>query len=273
MTVEVRMRRWMSVGWLLAMVLTAAPFALAQSGDKKLATAIADLTALKKRMGSAETRTRVDALHQAWSIALSIPDADAKLLAIDLLKEPVGSSSDHIRMPAVYAIAEIANSSGDVRVKTRALGALAEPLNADQVPIRDVAIDAVNSIARSANVASAAVAALEPPTNSGNNGVRIPAINALVRAVVGRNDSAASEAAMDLLAKGPLESAAVTGGMEVRMMALAALEKIGVDATSVQSKAKAMGLLQSYASRGGWEPEAKKRAQEAADRVKATIKE
>ena len=42
---------------------------------------------------------------------------------------------------------------------------------------------------------------------------------------------------------------------------------------TVKVKAKAMGLLQSYATRGGWEPEAKKRAQDAADRVKATIKE
>jgi hypothetical protein len=175
-------------------------------------------------------------------------------------------------MPAVYAIAEIANSSSDTRVKTSALSALKEPLNAEQVPIRVVAIDAVNSIARSPGLAAAAVSALAPPVRSGNNGVRIPAINALVHAVVGRQDPAASEAALDLLME-PLKSAAAIGGMEVRMMAVAAMEKIGVDAASIKVKAKAMGLLQSFTTAGGWETEAKRRAQEGAERVQATVKE
>ena len=56
------------------------------------------------------------------------------------------------------------------------------------------------------------------------------------------------------------------------MMAVAALEKIGVDAADVAAKAKAMGLLQAYAARGGWEQEAKRRAQDAAAKVQATLK-
>ena len=267
------MRRWMPAGWFLIITLGMAVAAPAQSDQKKLAAAYAELTALKTKVGHPDTRTRVDALHRAWSIALDFPESDVKLQALQLLRDPVNSGSDHIRMPAVYAIAEIANSSGDNRVKTQALSALAGPLNAEQVPIRDAAIDAVNQIARAPGLAAATVTALGPPVQSGNNGVRIPAINALVRAVVGREDATASEAAMDLLVAGPLQSSAAIGGMEVRMMAVAAMEKIGVDVASVKAKAKAMGLLQSYATRGGWEPEAKKRAQDAAERVKATIKE
>ena len=267
------MRRWMSAGWILVITLAAASAAQAQSDQKKLASALAELTALKTKVGHPDTRTRVDALHRAWSIALDFPESDVKLQALQLLRDPANSGSDHIRMPAVYAIAEIPNSSGDVRVRQDALSALSGPLNAEQVPIRDAAIDAVNHISRAPGLAAATVTALAPPIQSGNNGVRMPAINALVRAVVGRQDPAASEAALDLLAKGPIQSSAAIGGMEVRMMAVAAMEKIGVDVATVTVKAKAMGLLQSYATRGGWEPEAKKRAQDAADRVKATIKE
>ena len=112
---------------------------------------------------------------------------------------------------------------------------------------------------------------LAEPIRSGDNGVRIPAINALVRAVEGRGNPAASQAAVDLLEE-PLKSAAGIGGMEVRMMAVAAMEKVGIDAGDVGVKAKAMGLLQAYAGRNGWEPEAKKRAQDAAARVQATVR-
>lgn len=266
------MRCWMAVAWILTSSLTAASPASAQASQKSIATALAELTANKSRMGDPDTRTRVDALHRVWTIALALPDTDVKLMAIDLLREPVGSASDHIRMPAVFAIAEIANSSGDARVKIRALVSLAEPMNASQVPIRDVAIDAVNSIARSPGVAAAAVTALAPAVKSGNNGVRIPAINALVRAVEGSQDPSASQAALDLLAAA-LDSSAMIGGMEVRMMAVAAMEKIGLGTADVGAKAKAMGLLQAYASRGGWEPEARTRAQEAAGAIQASVRQ
>ena len=159
-------------------------------------------------------------------------------------------------------------------MKGRALTSLGEPLQASQVPIRDVAIDAVNSITRSARpgqVSLAAVTALTPAVRSGNNGVRIPAINAVVRAVEGSRNQAAYQAAIDALVA-PLESSAAIGGMEVRMMAVAAMEKIGMDASDAGTKAKAMGLLQAYAARGGFEPEARRRAQEAAARIQASLK-
>ena len=235
---------------------------------------MADLIALKDKVGNADSRVRVDALHRVWALGLGAGDSEIKLTAIGLLVEPAGSSSDHIRMPAVYAIADIANSTDDPRVKTRALGALAEPLQSSQVPIRNVAIDAVNQITRSVrggDVTLAAVRSLGEPVRSTNNGVRIPAINALVRVVEGRGHTPSYQAAIDLLAS-PLESNAVIGGMEVRMMAVAALERIGRDASDVGTKAKAMGLLQAYSARSGWEPEARKRAQEAASRIEATAK-
>jgi hypothetical protein len=98
----------------------------------------------------------------------------------------------------------------------------------------------------------------------------MPAINALVQAVVGRMDSAASQAAMDLLV-GPLDSSAAIGGMEVRMKAVAAMEKIGIDANDLKAKAKAMGRLETYTEKDSWEPEARARARDAAKRVQDTI--
>ena len=237
------------------------------------APAMAQLIALRDKVGAADTRVRVSAMHTVWTVALSTGDVQAKTTAIDLLGEPVGSASDHIRMPAIYAIAEIANSTDSLPVKIRALQQLAEPLKASQVPIRDVAIDAVNSITRSTRdpgIAMPAVRALTRVAQSGNNGVRIPAINALVRAVEGRGDAAASQAAVDVLTAA-LDASAAIGGMEVRMMAVVAMERIGRDTTDIGVKAKSMGLLQAYASRGGWEPEARHRAQEAAAAVQASL--
>lgn len=259
------------------MVLPLAALCLAvghAAAQDTLATQLGNLMSLRDKVGDADTRVRVDALHRVWRIALNSPHSDVKVTAIDLLKEPLGSASDHIRMPAAYAIAEIANSTDDQNVKLRALTALNEPLNASQVPIRDVAIDVANSITRSAragDLALAAVTALGPPVRSGNNGVRIPAINALVRAVEGSQSEAAYRAALDLLVA-PLDSGSLIGGLEVRMMALLAVEHIGLDASDVATKAKAVGLAQSYASRGGWEPEANRRAQEAAAAIQASIK-
>jgi hypothetical protein len=89
--------------------------------------------------------------------------------------------------------------------------------------------------------------------------------------VEGSRNQAAYQAAMDLLVA-PLESSAAIGGMEVRMMALAAMEKVGMDATDASTKAKVMGLLQAYAARGSFEPEARKRAQEAASRIQNSQK-
>ena len=267
------MNRLMVAGVAVACVVCVGNRGAAQTPADR-AGALAELVAQRERVASGDTRTRVEATHRVWSVALVSPDSDVKVQALSLLLEPVGSSSDHIRMPAVYAIAEIASSTSDPQVKIRAIAALAEPLKAGQVPIRDVAIDAVNAITRSGKtggVALAAVRALAEPVDSGNNAVRIPAINALVRAVEGSQDPAAYQAALDLLVK-VLDSSATIGGMEVRMMGIAAMEKIGLDVSDVAGKAKAMGILQAYASRNGWEPESRKRAQDGATRVQSTVR-
>jgi len=239
-----------------------------------LGSQLAELTRLKEKVADPVTAIRVDALHRVWAIGLASTYPEVKSSALELLLEPVGSASDHIRMPAVYAIAEIANSTEHTQIKIKALAALREPLQASQIPIRDVAIDAVNSITRSGNrgeIALAAVKELGPPVRSVNNGVRIPAINAIVRAVEGSHNDAAIDAAIELLVA-PLDSEALIGGMEVRMMAVAAVEKVGLEASGTRTKAKAMGLLQSYAAKSSWESEARRRAQEAATNIQSSIK-
>ncbi len=254
---------------LAALVMSSAPGF--SQGD--IAAQLAELAQLKAKVGNSDTRVRVTAFHKVWTIGLASPDSGVKTTALDLLLEPAGSMSDHIRMPAVYAIAEIANSTGDVQIKMKALTALREPLQASQLPIRNATIDAVNSITRStasADLGLAAVRELGSAVKSGNNGVRIPAINAVVRAVESGRGDAACNAALDLLVA-PLDSGALIGGFEVRMMAVSAAEKVGLMATEVRTKAKAMGLLQSYAAKGGWEPEAKKRAEEASAAIQNSI--
>jgi hypothetical protein len=161
-----------------------------------------------------------------------------------------------------------------VPVKLRAIRALSEPIAASQVPIRIAAIDAINAITATGpqeEVVLSAVRALGPDVKSGTNGVRMPAINGLMRAISGRHNNGADEAAVDQLVA-PLESNAATGAFEVRMMAIVAMERAGLDASDIGVKAKAMGLLQAHAARGGWEPEAKKRAQEAATAIQNSMK-
>ena len=92
--------------------------------QNNLGSQLAELMSLKKSAASADTRTRVDALHKAWAIGLASSSPEVKLSALDVMLEPVGSASDHIRMPAVYAIAEIANSTTDLKVRLKALAAL-----------------------------------------------------------------------------------------------------------------------------------------------------
>jgi hypothetical protein len=264
------MRHPLAAGLLLALLLAPTPSAEQDTQAARLA----ELIALGGRMGAADTRVRVDATHRAWTIALAANDSQTKATAIGLLREPIGSSSDHIRMPAIYAVVEIAGSTDDPVVKAEALGALAEAMAAGQVPIRDVAIDAVNLIVAGTSdpaLALAAVRALAPAVGSGNNGVRIPAIHALVGAVRHGGGDRACEAALDALA-GPLDSSAAIGGMEVRMMAVAAVERIGIHAEGVGTKARAMGLLQACAADDGWEPEARARATAGAAAIQARIR-
>jgi hypothetical protein len=236
-------------------------------------TQLAELIGLKERIKNPDTRTRVDAFHRVWIIGLMSESSEVKISALGLMAEPVASASDHIRMPAVYAITEIANSTGDPQVKLKALSTLREPMVAGQLPIRIAAVDAVNQIRwdNASDVPVEAVKLLGEPLRSGNNGVRIPAINALIRAVEHSNNDRAYSAALDGLVA-PLNSEALIGGMEVRMMAVVAVERIGMEATEVGTKAKAMGMMQSYANKGSWEPEAKKRASDAALRIQNSIK-
>jgi hypothetical protein len=122
---------------------------------------LAEIASLRNNIADPDTRTRVDAFHRVWAIAMSTDSLEVKSSAIEAVRAPVASASDHIRIPAVYALAEIANSTTDSQVKTKALVALHEPLQAGQVPIRDIAVDAVNSIARSGSSSEVVIAALQ----------------------------------------------------------------------------------------------------------------
>lgn len=236
--------------------------------------AMGELNSLTEKVKDADTRVRVAAFHEVWSIALASDNSEVKMLALDLLREPVGSSSDQIRLPAVYAIAEVANSTADLKVKSKALADLSAPMVSGQLPIRLAAIDAVNSIvlpAPAPELALQAVELLGEPLRSGNNGVRIPAINAVAHIALASNDPRVYGAVLDLL-QAPLQSNAAIGGMEVRTMAVAEVEKIGVASTDTAIKTKAMQTLQACANNSQWEPESQHRAAEGAARIQSTIK-
>ena len=88
------MHRRTFCGWMLVvMVLVAVP-ARAQVA---VANALADLTALRSKVGSPDTRTRVDATHRVWSIALAQADSSVKLMALDLMREPINSEIINVR--------------------------------------------------------------------------------------------------------------------------------------------------------------------------------
>ena len=55
-------------------------------------------------------------------------------------------------------------------------------------------------------------------------------------------------------------------------LSLEDVERIGVESSETAAKAKAMGLLQSYANKGTWEPEAKRRANEAVAAIQNSMK-
>ena len=116
-----------------------------------------------------------------------------------------------------------------------------------------------------------AVGLLGEPIRSGNNGVRIPAINAVAHIALAANDPRVYNAVLDLL-QAPLQSNAMIGGMEVRTMAVAEVEKIGVASTDAAVKTKAMQMLQAYANDNQWEPESQHRAAEGVARIQSTIK-
>ena len=258
----------------IALVLVVAS-ALAQNMQSNSGAELAELNGLKDKVKDPDTRTRVAAFHQVWTIALVSERTNVKLLALDLMKEPVASASDHIRMPAVYAIAEVANSTADRTVKAKALAALKEPAVAGQLPIRIATLDAINSIIRSANSGDLALLALElvgEPMRSGNNGLRMPAINSATHIALASNDDRAFSTALELM-KAPLDSTAMIGGMELRMMAVAEVEKLGMAAPEPATKGKALQILQACASNSSWEPEARRRATAGVAWIQSTMKE
>ncbi len=249
--------------------------ASAQNMQSNPGAELTELNGLKDRIKDPDTRTRVWAFQQVWTIALLSERTNVKLLALDLMKEPVASASDHIRTPAVYSIAEIANSTGDKTVKAKALAALKEPLVAGQLPVRIATLDAINSILRSANSGDLALQALElvgEPMRSGNNGIRMPAINSATHIALASHDDRAFSTALELM-QAPLNSMAMIGGMEVRMMAVAEVEKLGIAAPEPATKGKALQILQACAGNNLWEPEARRRATTAAAWVRSTMNE
>ncbi len=160
------------------------------------------------------------------------------------------------------------------RSSPRRLSTLKEPAIAAQLPIRLAVVDAVNSMLCSqstASLASEAVALLGDSVRSGNNGIRIPAINAVTHIAIGSRDDRVMNATIDLL-QAPLDSMAMIGGMEVRMMAVVEVERLGAYAPEIATKAKAMGMLQACANNGQWEPEARRRAAEGAAAVQNSMK-
>jgi hypothetical protein len=271
MELTIQSRRRHAAMALAAALLATVPLS-AQVSD---ASQLAELTSLRNQIRNGNTRIRVPAMHRVWSIGRASSRTDVKIAALSLLKEPVDSSSDHIRTPAIYAVADIAVSSTDTQVKIRALEALRAPMGSEQLPVRVAAIDALNAIVRSGatrDLGKVAVMLLAAPVRSVTNGVRMPAINAMVRAVEGSQDVSAYDAALEQLVQ-PLGSDAPIGGMEVRLMALAAVHRIGVDATAVAVKERAVKMAQSYALGGTWkEEEARDFASDAAAAIRATIK-
>ena len=110
--------------------------------------------------------------------------------------------------------------------------------------------------------------ALAESIRSGNSAARMPAISALVTVVRTSPHQQALQEALDLLLA-PLESSAAVGGMETRMMAVVAVERIGTEAREVVTKSKALGMMRTYVLKTTWETEARVRAKEAASRIKA----
>ena len=242
-----RLAKWSSSALLVALATLAGALASAQS---ELGRRMQELEAQRSNVGSSETRERVPAMYVVKELALGTDLSPVKLKALGLLEEPAGSASDHIRLPAIYAIAEVANSTEDAEVKLGALQALSEPFASEQLVARDVAIDAVNLImshvdktrASSVPVMTKALNLLLRAADSGNNGARMPAIHAVWNAVSGCGVDSVYSVALDVLQR-PMGSRSMIGGLEVRFMAIEAIERIGVQASSLEVKEKAIRLL------------------------------
>lgn len=254
------------------LVLVTVPGTAAFGQQPTLSQDVAELTRLTPAIkNGADSRQRNDALHRVWRVGVTSIEPQVKLQAINLLAEPANSGFDQVRMPAMYAISEIARTTIDANVKTIAIARLANPLKAAQVPVRLHAVSIVEAItanSSSVEVTMAAVNALAEPIGSGNNGVRMPAMMSLVRIVGNCAHEPACNKGIDLLLQ-PLRSTAGSGGMEVRMLAVANMEQLAINSVSASARGKVMGLLMAESARGHWEPEAVARVQVAVKAIQA----
>ena len=231
-----------------------------------------DLQAIKAQLRAiknAEAEVRIPALYKVKTIATASEHAQVKLTALDVLREPVKSSQDHVRIPAVYAITDIATSTQDVDVHRNALNALREPVKAGTIAIRLVAIDAVNIITVHSNsskeILLTALALLNEPVDSHNDSVRMPAVNSIVRLVEGSGDEAAYQRALDSLRQ-PIASSR----KEIRFMTIDAVERIGIEAKSKQTKEKAIQVL-TPAKKSDWSDALVERAFEATFKIRESM--
>ncbi|HSF18433.1 MAG TPA: hypothetical protein VLK65_23090 [Vicinamibacteria bacterium] len=242
------------------------------SAQQSLGQQMELLEAQRDAVESSNAHQRIPAMYVIKELALSSDFVPVKSKALELLQEPVGSSTDQIRLPAIYAIAELANSTDDHAVKLKAIESLTEPFHSEQLVARDVAIDAMNLIVgridkmdpSSENLIVAALNLLIRAADSGNNGARMPAINAVWCTVSGSNFDRAYSVALDVLAK-PISSRALIGGMEVRFMAIEAIERVGIEAKPHEIKEKAIRLLSDVPDTD------KERARQATTRIYETM--
>jgi hypothetical protein len=246
----------------LAAVLTSNS-SFGQSEDIKLIRS--QLRAIK----DAESEVRIPALYKVKTIATASEHSQVKLAALDLLLEPVKSSQDHIRIPAVYAIVDIASGTQDVDVQRTALSALKEPIKAGTIAIRLVAIDALNIITTHSNSRNALLATaltlLNEPVDSHNDSVRMPAVNSIIRLVEGSGNEAAYQQALNSLRQ-PIASSR----KEIRFMTVDAIERIGIEAKSKQTKEKAIQVL-SPAKKSDWSDALVERAFEATFKIRESM--
>ena len=254
--------RWTIVS-LGAAALIMAGIVQAQSDD--LIAIRGQLQAIK----NSESETRIPALYRIKSIAVASRDSEVKLAALSLLREPVKSSLDHIRIPAIYAIVEVGNSTDDAAVARNALEALDEPMKSGQIAPRLVAIDAVNLIVGRSNSRSGlletALRLLNEPVDSGTDAVRMPAVYSAAALVEGSGNEVAYQRALQSL-RPPIASSR----KEIRFMAIDALERIGVEAASRETKDLAIEILK--APKGSdWSEALVERAYAAEFRIRGTM--
>jgi hypothetical protein len=248
---------------IVAAAVLTAKTSFGQSKDIQLIRS--QLRAIK----NAEAEVRIPALYKVKMIATASEHSQVKLTALDLLREPVKSSQDHVRIPAVYAITDIATSTQDVDVQRNALNALKEPIKATTIAIRLVAIDAVNIMTTHSinkkDLLSVALTLLNEPVDSHNDSVRMPAVNSIVMLVEGSGNEGAYQQALNSLRQ-PIASSR----KEIRFMTIDAIERIGVEANSKQTKEKAIQVL-TPAKKSDWSDALVERAYEATFKIRESM--